>query len=170
MLGPVLERQQNDFHDPLIDRVFPILYRRGRIPLPPQEIAGMDMKVDYISLLAMAQKRERLKAINETARFVAALSAFAPEARDKFDSDRAVDQVAEITGIPPAIIRSGDQVAVLRRKRAMKQDARQKAEDFSRALKDGTSAAKALSQTDVDSLNRLTQRSKLFKTGRDGVV
>lgn len=167
MLGPVLERQQNDFHDPLIDRVFPILYRRGRIPPPPPEIAGRDMKVDYISLLAMAQKRERLKAIQETARFVAALSAFAPEARDKFDSDRAVDQMAEITGIPPDIIRSGEQVAVLRRKRAAQQDAKQKADDFSRALKDGTSAAKALSQTDADNLNKLT---RLFTAGRDEVV
>ena len=144
-LGPVLERQQNDFHDPVIDLTFYKCLRAGMIPPPPEEIAGRDMKVQYISLLAMAQKRERLNAIQETARFVADLSVLMPEARDKFDHDKAVDQTAEILGVQPEIIRDDETVAGVRQARAAEAAKKERME----MLNQGANAAKALGDIDM---------------------
>jgi len=145
MLGPVLERQQNDFHDPLIDRVFAILNRAGMIPPAPEEIIDMDMKVQYISLLALAQQRERIGSIQEMARFTAALSQFMPEAKDKFNPDEAIDYSAEVMGLPPEIIRSDEEVAGIRQERAA-EIAKQRQMDM---MTQGADAAKTLSEIDL---------------------
>jgi len=145
MLGPVLERQQNDFHDPLIDRVFAICNRAGMIPPAPEEIIDMEMKVQYISILAIAQLRQRLSAIRETAQFVATLSQFKPEAKDKFNQDKAIDHVAEVTGVPPEIINSNEDVAGIRQQRVADM-AKQKQMDM---MTQGADAAKILSEIDL---------------------
>ena len=65
-LGPVLEGLHDELLDPLIDRTFDMLVRlsepgwRGTgpvlLPPPPEELAGADLKIEYISILAQAQK------------------------------------------------------------------------------------------------------------------
>ncbi len=145
MLGPVLERQQNDFHDPLIDRVFAICNRAGMIPPAPEEIIDMDMKVQYISLLALAQQRERIGSIQEMARFTAALGQFIPEAVDKFDADKAIDHTADVLGLPPEIIRDDEKVTGIRQGRAA-EAAKQKQLEM---LTQGADAAKTLSEIDL---------------------
>lgn len=144
-LGPVIERQQNDFHDPLIDRTFEILVRAGKISPPPEEIAGMDMKVEYIGILALAQLREQLGSIQELARFTAALGEFIPEAVDKFDADKAIDHTADVLGTPPEVVRDAEQVAGIRQQRAAAQ-AKQAQMD---AVTQGADAAKTLSEIDL---------------------
>ncbi len=145
MLGPVLERQQNDFHDPLIDRVLAICNRAGMIPSAPEEIIDMDMKVQYISLLALAQRRERIGSIQEMARFTAALSEFMPEAKDKFNPDEAIDYSAEVMGLPSEIIRSDEDVAGIRQQRAQAEAKKAQAE----MIIQGADAAKTLSEIDL---------------------
>src|SRR5690606_36004887 len=56
MLGPVLERVNDEVLDPLIDRTFAIMNRRGLLPPPPAELQGEQLKVEYISILHQAQK------------------------------------------------------------------------------------------------------------------
>ncbi|MEW5723435.1 MAG: portal protein, partial [Thermodesulfobacteriota bacterium] len=48
LLGPVIERQQSELLDPLIERVFGILERSGRLPGAPPEIQGYDLKIDKL--------------------------------------------------------------------------------------------------------------------------
>jgi hypothetical protein len=159
-LGPVLERQQDDFHDPLIDRLFRILDDRGEIPPAPPEIQGQETKVDYISLLALAQRRERLRGINETAEFTAAISQFQADVRHKFNGMAAVDEVAKITGVPENVIRDDEEVAVLVAQEQAAQEAAQRREalgDVASAAKDGAAAAQSISDTDINEPNALTQ-------------
>ncbi|PWG73491.1 phage head-tail adapter protein, partial [Enterococcus hirae] len=56
MLGPVIERVQNELLDPMIDRVFSIALRGNALPPPPEELEGVDLRVEYISILAQAQR------------------------------------------------------------------------------------------------------------------
>lgn len=55
-LGPVLERLNDELLDPLIDRVFDIMLNAGAIPPPPEALEGVDLKVEYTSIMAQAQK------------------------------------------------------------------------------------------------------------------
>jgi hypothetical protein len=55
-LGPVLEQLNQDLLDPLIDNTFAIMLRQGLVPPPPEEIQGQDLRVEYTSIMAQAQK------------------------------------------------------------------------------------------------------------------
>jgi hypothetical protein len=56
MLGPVLERLNDEALNPLIDRVFSIMARKNMLPPPPDVMQGMPLRIEYISVMAQAQK------------------------------------------------------------------------------------------------------------------
>ena len=145
MLGPVLERLQSEFLDVIIDRTFSIANSFDLLPPPPPELQGVELKVEYISLLAQAQKMVALGAIERTAGFVGGLATTGfPEVIHKFDASQAVDEYAESVGVPPRIIRS-DEKANERAQQAAQ------AQQRAAALEQGQQAAqtaKTLSETE----------------------
>jgi len=110
MLGPVLERLHNELLDPLIDITFAILQRKGILPVPPEVIRDTNLKVEYVSVLAQAQRMVAVTAIERTAAFAGELSAIWPEARHKFNAQQAVDEFSSAMGVSPRIINSDDDV------------------------------------------------------------
>jgi hypothetical protein len=119
ILGPVLERLQDELLTPMIDRAFRFLVDSGRIPEIPPSLADSDLKVEYISILAQAQKDAgRLQGLNAITQFVSAVSALNPESLDKFDLDEAIDIYADAVGVPPSVIVSDEDVAKIREARA----------------------------------------------------
>lgn len=96
MLGPVLERQNEDLLDPLIDRTFAIMARKGLIPPPPAELQGMELKVEYISIMAQAQKLVATAGLERFVGFIGNLSASRPEIIDKIDLDQVVDEYGDM--------------------------------------------------------------------------
>jgi hypothetical protein len=145
MLGPVLERLESELLDPLIDRTFNIMMRMGVLPTPPEELQGQDIKVEYISMLAQAQKMVGTTAIEQTVAFVGNLAAAKPDVLDKLDADEAVDAYAEALGVPPKVIVSKEKVIAIRDKKAQEANAAQAAATLP-ALVTG---AKTLSETKV---------------------
>lgn len=152
MLGPVVERLQPELLDRLIDRVFGIMFRAGRFPEPPEEIQGVDLRVEYVSVMAQAQKLVGVGAIERLSSFVGNMAAADPQALDKLNVDNTVDQYGEAVSAPPDIIRSNDEVEELREQRAQAQQAQQMAE----AAQPAAESAKTLSETDTQGDNGLT--------------
>lgn len=151
MLGPVLERLQAELLNPLIDRVFNIMMRNKLVPEPPQALQGMDIKVDYISMMAQAQRAIGTASIERLAGFVGNLSGAMPGVLDKFDADQAVDEYAEMLGVPPRIVVPDDKVKELRA--AKEQSMAQ--EQAMQQLGTGAQAAKVLSEADTSGQNML---------------
>ncbi len=146
-LGPVLESVYNGQLEPVIDRTFNILNRRGELPPPPREIAQQELKVEYISILAQAQKAVATGAIERFSGFVGQLAAVKPEVLDKYDADEAVDLYGDALGVPPSLIVPDDKVKEIRGVRAEKQAQAERAEMLAAtapALKDGADAASVL--------------------------
>lgn len=135
VLGPVLERLNEDLLNPLIDLTFAAMLRRGLIPEPPPELEGEDLRVEYLSMTAQAQQGAALAGIERTALFVGQLAAVAPEAVDKIDIEQTVDEYALATGVPPRMIRSDDDVATMRQARAEAAQQQQVAEQAAMAAK-----------------------------------
>src|SRR6185369_16462604 len=73
LIGPVIERTENEGLDEIIDRTFQIMSRRGLFPEPPPEIAGAPITIQYISLLAEAQRAAATNAIERVAAFTGGL-------------------------------------------------------------------------------------------------
>jgi hypothetical protein len=168
MLGPVLERLHNELLDPLIDRTFAVMLRastdgngrwldRAVIPEPPQELRGVDLKVEYISILAQAQKAVGTVGIERIAGFVGGIAALNPEVVDKLDLDQMVDDYGELTGVSPKLVRPDDDVVARRAQRA-KQLAAQQAIAQAQPMAE---TAKTLTEAKPDGEDMLSQLTGL---------
>jgi hypothetical protein len=125
MLGPVLERQNDELLDPLIDRTFDLMAELNVLPPPPPELHGQKLNIEYISVLAQARKLQNVTAIQQTAQFVQSIAPSQPEVMDKFDFDAAVEAFADAVGIPPILVRDDQETAKIRAQRAQAQQAQQ---------------------------------------------
>lgn len=126
-LGPVLERTHYEGLNVDIKRVIGILARARVLPPPPPELDGMGLKVEYTSLLAVAQRAIGAGAIERFAGFVGNLAAGDPRILDKWDMDQTVDEYGETIGVPASIVRSDEEVAKLREERQKQEQAAQSA-------------------------------------------
>ena len=152
MLGPVVERLENELLTPLVERTFNILFKQKRLPDPPEDIQGESMKVEYISVISQAQKAVATVGIERTISFVGNLAAVNPDVLDKVDFDQAVDEYAMMTGVPPTIIRSDEDVGAIRQQKAEAAQAQQQMA----MMQQGVEQAKLLSETDTGGENALT--------------
>lgn len=152
MLGPVLERMHNEILDPLIDIAFDRMIESGIVPTPPDELQGRKLNVEFVSMLAQAQ---RAVATNAVDRFVANLGAVAsikPEVLDKFNADRWTDDYADMIGVNPELIVPDEQVAQIRQQRAQAQQAAQQ----SALINQGADTAAKLGGIDTSKQSALT--------------
>lgn len=127
MLGPVLERLQNELLSPLIDTAFDYANKAGILPDPPQELQGMELKVEFISVLAQAQRAVAAQGVDRLLGTVGNLAQFKPEVLDKIDFDQVVDDYSDMYGVNPKIVIPDDKVAGIRAQRAQAAQAAQTA-------------------------------------------
>ena len=125
MLGPVLERLNDECLNPLIDRTFSIMARKNLLPPPPDVLQGMPLRIEYISVMAQAQKSIGLSSLSSTVGFIGQLAQAMPEALDKLDVDQAIDAFAEMSGVSPTVIVPQEQVEQIRQQRAQQQQQQQ---------------------------------------------
>ncbi len=156
MLGPVLERLHDELLNPIIDRVFDIMWRRGLIPTPPDALQGMDIRPEYISILAQAQRAVAVGGIERMATFAANLAQVNPEALDKIDFDQSIDEYATALGAPPTMVRTDEKVRELRDARAQQQQAAAMAEQ-AKAVESVANATKTASETQTGNGSILDQ-------------
>lgn len=146
MLGPVLQRLDSELLDKLINRTFSIMARNDLLPVPPEELQGMQLKVEYISVMAQAQKAIGVSSIERFVGFVGGLAQMKPEALDKLNTDEMIDAYAESIGVSPTIVSSHDEVTAIRQQRA-EQQAQMQQMQMAQAAIDG---AQTLSNTSMD--------------------
>lgn len=146
MLGPVLERLHDELLTPLIDITFDKMMSAGIVPPPPQELQGQAIKIEFVSVLAQAQKAVGLASLDRLLTMVGSVASVKPEVLDKLDADAAVDAYADMLGVDPQLIVPDDVVAQVRAQRAQAQQAAQAAA----AAPAAAATAKSLSQTNTD--------------------
>ena len=144
LMGPHLGRIQSEFLDPLIDRVFALMYRAGKFPPPPEILRRYpEIKVDYVSPLARAQKASEGAAIVRAFEALSTIGAVNPDVFDNFDGDAVAQLLADAYGLPPSAIRDPRAVAQLRQQRQQAQQMAaltQAAPGLGRAFKDVSQA------------------------------
>ncbi len=121
MLGPVIERLHAELLDVIIDRTFDICLRRGLFPPPPEELQGTELKVEYISLLAQAQKALGTSAIDRFMLMIGSYAELFPELTDIPDTDEIGNMYSEMLGVDPKLVRSQDEREERREQRAQQE-------------------------------------------------
>jgi len=159
-LGPVLQNHEDGLIKPIIDRTFNIMMRQGRLPPPPPELEGVQLKVELIGALAQAFRSIAAGKLDRFTGYVGAVAKAQAEsgqpvdAFDKWDTDQAIDEYAQAIGVPPTVVRSDDAVAKIRDQRAQAKQQQQMAA-AAQPLKDASIAAKNLSETQVNGQSAL---------------
>ena len=118
MLGPVLERLHNELLDPLIDNTFNRMIEAGIVPPAPEELQGMDLNVEFVSMLAQAQRAIGTNSVDRYTNSLGMVANFKPDVLDKFDADQWANAYGEMLGIDPELIVPDKQVAKIRQQRA----------------------------------------------------
>jgi len=154
MLGPVLEQLEDELLDPLIARTYGIMNRMGLLPDPPEVLQklGAHLKVEYVSMLAQAQKMVGTTGLQQGMSFVGNLAGVFPSILDKVDSDEVVDQYFDMLGLPPGILRSDVEVQKVRDGKAQQQQQAMAAQMGLQAAQ----GAKTLSEANMQENNALT--------------
>lgn len=113
-LGPVVERLQDEFLSPIIERVYNIAERMGLFPPLPEELAermaDQDIKIEYISPLAQAQKMSGLVNIEQAVSFAGQMAQIYPEALKAIDPIGTVKRYFELLGAPAVMQRSTEEI------------------------------------------------------------
>lgn len=145
MLGPALERIDNECLKPIIERVFGIAARAGILPPPPPEIQGQMINIEFVSMLAKAQSAAKAGSIERVLSLAGNLVAVKPEVMDNIDTDYALDKYSSLLDNDPKMIRSMEAVMAIRENRARQAQAAQEAEIAAKLAQ----GAKNLSGADV---------------------
>ena len=144
-LGPVLERLHAELFTPLIDRTFNIMESSDLLVPPPEEIQGMPLKVEFVSLLAQAQKMVATNSVDQFMGFIGNYGQAFPEMLDIPDIDEVGDRYAEYLGIETKLLTDKQSREEKRQARAQQQQAMQAAE----AVNSDAQAAKTMAETPV---------------------
>jgi hypothetical protein len=165
VLGPILERHSDDVFDPAIERVAAMMIRRsepdwalgqdGLLPMPPEDLAGANIRPLYVSEVAQAQRLVGLNGLERHLQFVGGMAEIMPQALDMVDPDVVVKEHAETLGIDPEITRMDEAVAEIRAVRAQQDAAAQMAQ----AAPGVAGAVKDLSEAQVGEQSVLEQMS-----------
>jgi hypothetical protein len=170
-LGPVLENLNDELLDPMIHRTFQMMARASEpgwngvtdfmvIPPPPKELRESDsgkvgkLKVEYVSILAQAQKMVSTGATERWVGFVGQMAAIPglESVIDKVNADEIADNMAEDLGVPNKAVHTGDEVEEKRAARQKAEAAAQRQQQMTQM----TDAAHKMSQSDTTGGNVLT--------------
>ena len=149
LMGPMIGRLQVEFLGPLIDRVFKIMTRRRLIPEPPALLQGMDMKIEYVSPIARAQKTNQMFTITRLFESMSPLLQIKPELLDNMNVDETFRYFHHLLDAPPQILNEKEEVEQVRQERQQQQQAMAEAEQAqqeSQAAKNVAEAGKANSE------------------------
>lgn len=121
LMAPAIARLQSEFLDPLIERVFAILQRKGLLRPPPDSIRGINLKVEYVSPVAKAQRMTQVTALQRLMETTLPLAQVKPEILDRFDVDGIIDFSADVMDVAHQVLTPMKQVQAIRQQRAQAQ-------------------------------------------------
>lgn len=136
VLGPVIHRSIEEILKPTLERVMPILHRRGKLPRKPPKLHGKDIKIEFISILAAAERALQMNNIKEFLQVVGSEEAIAAGAGQQlintFKPDKLLRRIADLTQIPADCMNTEEESAQLAQQQ---KDAAQQAQNADNAQK-----------------------------------
>lgn len=156
VLGPVIENIITESLKPKLRRIFGIMQRKNMLPKPPDSMKGVPIDIDFISMLALAQKASATGGVERLAAFVGNLTAVYPEARDLINVDSMINQMNSLLDNPESILHSADEVSAARKVQQQAAQQTKQQQDIANGMqtaKVGADAASVLADTTVGAGN-----------------
>lgn len=145
LLGPVLERFENEALDPAINRIYEIMDRAGLLPEAPPEIEGSPIEIQYVSILSTAQRAVAAIPVERWLGLIGNVVQIAPEVLNVPDFEEIIRDYGLAIGVAAKNMHTREDVA---EKKAADQQKQAMAEGL-QAASIAADGAQQLSQTDV---------------------
>jgi len=142
-IAPMTGRMQSEYLGPMVTRVYNIAFRRNMLPELPGDLTGAQIKIEYSSPVARAQKATQLQNVTRLLEAFVPLINIKPEIADKFNGDGYFDWAHDLLDAPTAVSTSKDQVQMIREQRAKAQEDAQMKEDAMAVTEGGLNMAKS---------------------------
>ena len=115
VLGPFVNLFENEFAAPVIQRTFHILERRRMLRPIPESLRQVTLKINFVSIMRMAQQSSESVAMQDVFAMAGNLSAAAkaaglPDPIRLIDLGKALKRYAEVNNFPPDLMFSDDEV------------------------------------------------------------
>lgn len=152
VLGPVIEGLLTESLKPKLKRIFNILKRKGMIDPPPDSLKGVPLDIEFVSMLALAQKGAATGGIERLMQLVGSMAAVYPTAIDNINPDALVREYNDLLGNPQKILNGPDDVQAIRQQKMQQAQAQQQLAGVSQMAEAAGKAAPAadvLSKIDV---------------------
>ena len=123
LLGPVVGRAQAELLGPLLERVFGLMLRAGRLPEPPQILLQPDVKlrITYQSLMFKAQEQTEANGLLRVAQLISPFMAADPTVMDVFNTEVIARRLGQVYSLNPQFFRSQREVSEIRQQRQEQQ-------------------------------------------------
>lgn len=145
LLGPVLERFENEALDPAINRIYAIMDRASLLPPPPPSLEDADLEIQYVSILTAAQTAVAAIPTERWMQLIGNIAPMYPSAVNVPDWEELIRDYGRDIGVRAKNIKSREEVqeAVERDKAAQ---ALQQTAETGKVMAEG---AEALARTEV---------------------
>jgi hypothetical protein len=149
VLGPVIDRFQNEGASLAIKRILAIMARKRLIPPMPQSLVGVPMQVEYIGMLYLAQKAARTAATERFVKMVQECTGVYRAAPDVINWDEMLTEYADDLSVTHKAVNDKDAIKKLRMQRAQAEQQAQQAQTLTHTLPAMADAAKSFGSVDV---------------------
>lgn len=142
--SPAFTSLTSEFINPIIERVFMLLYRAGRLPPAPREAFVADSlgrptilfpRVVQTNRMSLAMQQAHKMGLNEMLQLFAPLAGAGAPVFDNLDPDRAFRTLVRGEGLPTDFLLSEDSVKAMRQARAQAAQAAEQREMMMQAAK-----------------------------------
>jgi hypothetical protein len=118
VLGPVIENIISESLKPKLKRIFGIIKRRDMLPPMPDSMKDIVLDVEFISMLALAQKASATGGLERLAAIIGNLVPVFPEAKDSLNVDNFIATMSDLLDNPASILNGPEEIAALRKAQA----------------------------------------------------
>lgn len=149
ILGPTLGRLETEFLDPLINRIFWIMYREKMFQETPTELrdwldTGHALIIAYEGPLARAARLSETVATQRFFQIVLPLAEGSPDVMDLIDVDEVIRDTAINVGLKTKLLRSPEEVAAIRDAKAKLDQKKRQQEELAMGAQTAGAAAPAM--------------------------
>ena len=130
LMGPLLGRIQTELLGPIINRVYGLLQRAGRLPEPPEIMNQVPLKIVYTSPIARAQEQVEANGIMRALGIIEPLIKYKPDVVDIFNTDEISRGVFDMFSVNQKYLNDQKTVDAMRENRAKAEEEKQHAENL----------------------------------------
>ncbi len=152
VLGPVIENIITESLKPKLKRIYGIIQRKNILPPMPDSMKGIPLDLEFISMLAVAQKASATGGLERIAAVIGNLVGVFPEAKNKLNVYSYIDEMNALLANPEKIINGEEKIKEIeqaQRQQMEQQQAMINAQQMAETTKIGADAANVLSETQV---------------------